>query len=105
MIQNIIINYFQKYGNKQIKKIELIFQIFSVHKIDQLKLITQQNKNQSKDQLIDSIITSQMQQLQNLINSTFSLIITSTPNDNLNKNKIEVQSQSHFTLNFQALQL
>ncbi|CAK70302.1 unnamed protein product (macronuclear) [Paramecium tetraurelia] len=62
---------------------------------------------QSKDQAIDSIICSQMQQLQNLINSTFPQLITSTvksfiSNQNLNQNKIDVETQIQQSLSLQS---
>ncbi|CAD8151263.1 unnamed protein product [Paramecium octaurelia] len=62
---------------------------------------------QSKDQAIDSIVCSQMHQLQNLINSTFPQLITSTvksfvPNQKLNQKKIDVESQIQQSFSLQS---
>ncbi|CAD8214079.1 unnamed protein product [Paramecium pentaurelia] len=57
---------------------------------------------QSKDQAIDSIICSQMHQLQNLINSTFSQNITFTGNQKPNKNKIDVESSTQQSFSLQS---
>ncbi|CAD8187193.1 unnamed protein product [Paramecium octaurelia] len=63
---------------------------------------------QSKDQAIDSMIYVQMQQLQNLINSTFPYQITSNgksfvANEKVDKNNINVESQIQKSLSLQSV--
>ncbi|CAD8198847.1 unnamed protein product [Paramecium pentaurelia] len=99
---------------QKLSKVDLINIVDLLSSQNRLALINHmiEQEFQTKDQAIDSIICSQMQQLQNLINSTFSQSITSTikpftGNEKLNKNKIDVESQiqQQFSLQSQIVTL
>ncbi|CAD8105970.1 unnamed protein product [Paramecium primaurelia] len=99
---------------QKLSKVDLINIVDLLSSQNRLALINHmiEQEFQTKDQAIDSIICSQMQQLQNLINSTFSQSITYTikpftDNEKLNKNKIDVESQiqQQFSLQSQIVNL